>query len=408
MSKKTRKKPTSKKSKKNQAISKAKLLNIFLLIFLFAFIASTTSYFIMKSENPNKSITNNILKDSTKALSEDTNELKEFQKKKLDEYFTTIETPKDAFEEYSEEHTKDYDEDSILPAFIPNEEKRVQEIKKATPPSTQNPKTESKKEIKKEVVHKTKEIKEIKKELEKKIVKTTPIKVDKVDKKETYKYNKKTKPKIVILIDDVSTKRQKRNILNVGYTINMAFLPPTKGHPNSSKIAQNLPFHMIHFPMQASSKFKGAEIDTLNVGDSYEKIEKRVKQLREWFPKAKYTNNHTGSVFTQNYEAMDRLFRALKKYNFIFVDSRTTAKSKAKIMAKKYGMPYIVRNTFMDNKKDYKYIQNQLKKAIKIAKKRGYAIAIGHPYPITIKVLKESKHLLKGLEPVYLKDLPYL
>ena len=71
-------------------------------------------------------------------------------------------------------------------------------------------------------------------------------------------------------------------------------------------------------------------------------------------------------------------------------------------------MPYIVRNTFLDNTKDYKAIQNQLLDAVRIAKKQGYAIAIGHPYDVTIKVLKESKHLLNEVEPVLLNKLPYL
>mgnify|MGYP000028141196 CR=1 FL=1 len=124
-------------------------------------------------------------------------------------------------------------------------------------------------------------------------------------------------------------------ILAMGYKITMAFFPPTSGHPDSARIAQNLPFYMIHFPMQASPKFKGQEINSLNITDSYETIEKRVKQLREWYPNAVYTNNHTGSVFTENEEAMDKLFKALKKYNFIFVDSRTSNKSVAKKYAKK-------------------------------------------------------------------------
>ena len=212
----------------------------------------------------------------------------------------------------------------------------------------------------------------------------------------------------MILIDDVSSKAQKDKILNIGYPVNMAFLPPTKLHKDSAKIAQDLPFYMIHFPMQASNSFKGAEDDTLNINDSYEKIESRVRQLRQWYPNAIYTNNHTGSIFTENEEAVDKLFRALKKYNFIFVDSRTSAKSVIKKYAKKYDMPYIVRNTFIDNERNYKDIQNQLKKAIQIAKKQGYAIAIGHPHSITLQVLKESKDLLKDVEAVYLNKLPYL
>ena len=188
----------------------------------------------------------------------------------------------------------------------------------------------------------------------------------------------------------------------------MAFLPPTKTHPNSAKIALNLPFYMIHFPMQASSAFKGEEPNTLKITDSYETIEKRVKQLREWYPNAIYTNNHTGSVFTENEEAMDRLFRALKKYNFIFVDSRTSNKSVVKKYANKYGMPYIVRNTFIDNERNYQYIQTQLKKAIELAKKNGYSIAIGHPHNVTLEVLKNSKHLFKDVEPIFINQLPYL
>ena len=188
----------------------------------------------------------------------------------------------------------------------------------------------------------------------------------------------------------------------------MAFFPPTSGHPESAKIAQNLPFYMIHFPMQASPKFKSPEINTLTINDSYETIENRVKQLRAWYPNAVYTNNHTGSVFTENDEAMDKLFRALKKYNFIFVDSRTSGKSVAKKYAQKYNMPYIVRNIFIDNEENYQYIQNQLKQAIEVAKKQGYAIAIGHPYGVTLKVLKDSKHLLKDVEPIFVNQLPYL
>jgi polysaccharide deacetylase 2 family uncharacterized protein YibQ len=160
--------------------------------------------------------------------------------------------------------------------------------------------------------------------------------------------------------------------------------------------------------MQASPAFKGTEINTLNVNDSYEVIENRVRQLREWYPNAIYTNNHTGSVFTENEEAMDNLFRALKKYHFIFVDSRTSNKSVAKKYAQKYNMPFIVRNTFIDNEENYKYIQNQLKQAIDIAKKQGYSVAIGHPHAVTLQVLKDAKELLKDVEPIFINQLPYL
>ncbi|MCT7601655.1 divergent polysaccharide deacetylase family protein [Aliarcobacter butzleri] len=268
-------------------------------------------------------------------------------------------------------------------------------------------------DINHKILEKVKEIKDNKKEYEQ----TTEIGEENIPlveekaapiKKDTYVYNKKDKPKIAIIIDDVVSDSQKSKISNIGYPITMAFLPPTNTHKDSAKIAQNVPFHMIHFPLQASSAFKGEEINTLKITDSYETIENRVKQLRNWYPNAKYTNNHTGSVFTENDEAMDKLFKALVKYNFIFVDSKTSAKSVGQKYANKYNLPYISRNIFLDNEKSYEYIKSQLIKTIELAKKHGYAVAIGHPYDITLKVLKESKHLLNDVDPILVNKLPHL
>lgn len=212
------------------------------------------------------------------------------------------------------------------------------------------------------------------------------------------------KPKLAIIIDDVTTQFQINQILDLGYKVNMAFLPPTSGHPNSAKIVKNLQYYMIHLPLQASS-FQYEEENTLHIGDSLEVIEKRIQQLKSFYPKAQYINNHTGSKFTANQEAMDKLFQVLKKHNLIFVDSRTTANSVAAISAKKFGVKMLSRNVFLDNHKDKKYIQSQLKKAVISAKKYGKAIAIGHPYKATFEALKDAKEILEDLELVYIHQL---
>ena len=269
------------------------------------------------------------------------------------------------------------------------------------------------KDLEKEYIHKIDENKTIKTKIEEKL---EPIKkivnniVNKEENKEKQNINKEekaliNKPKLSIVIDDITLQSQVNKINDIGYTINIAFMPPTKQHKNSAKIAQKLPFAIVHLPLQATiTRFE--EENTLKVGDSYEKIEKRIATIRKQYPNVIYTNNHTGSVFTAHEKSMDMLLKALKKHNFTFIDSRTTGKSVAKKLTKKHGMPYIARNIFLDNNKDFNYIQNQLKKAIRIAKKTGSAIAIGHPYPITMKVLKDSKYLLKDLDLVYVNQLP--
>ena len=394
MAKRTRKKrkiSPIKKSlrKRNLARNFIVLLALIFLLLLFAY------FFLSKNNQTVKSSSNNNILQSKKLYTNDEimekvieNLNPDSKNNILEKNLETEENKKEIFEQ---ELKKDILKE-VLEKQKEIEKSKIEEkveIKQAKEPS---------KEIEDEII-------EEKTKIEKPAIKE---KKELITKKDSYKYDLKTKPKLVIIIDDVVTKSQKDKILNIGYPINMAFLPPNGAQKESATITQNLPFHMIHFPMQASKNFKNIEIDTLNISDSYEKIEARVKKLRDLYPNTTYTNNHTGSVFTENYEAMDKLFRALKKYNFIFVDSKTTPNSVAKELSIKYQMPYIVRDTFLDNDRSFTAIQNQLKDAIRVAKKQGFAIAIGHPYEVTFKVLKESKHLLNDVEPIFLNKLPYL
>ena len=214
---------------------------------------------------------------------------------------------------------------------------------------------------------------------------------------------KKSLPKLAIIIDDVSASHQVRNIKNLGFPITMAFLPPTTNHPNSAKIAKNVKTYMVHLPLEASSHAFEEE-KTLHRGDSLAKIEKRIKEIQKFYPNTKYINNHTGSKYTADYDSMDKLFKVLKKYDYIFIDSKTISNTPTKELAKKHGLKTFTRNIFLDNVHEKEYIENQLQKAVNIAKQTGRAIAIGHPHKVTIDTLKNAKHLTKGVELIYINQ----
>lgn len=215
----------------------------------------------------------------------------------------------------------------------------------------------------------------------------------------------KGKPKLAIIIDDVSFEYHLNRIKKTGLKITPSFLPPNKIHPDSAKIAEKTKFYMVHLPLEAISH-NSPEYITLKTTDSFDYIEANIKKFKKLFPKAIYYNNHTGSKFTANQEAMDKLYRIFKEQNLVFIDSKTTALSKAESLAKKYHIKYHARDVFLDNSLDLDYIKNQLKLAVKIAKQKGYAIAIGHPHKNTLKAIKNSKKdILKDVEVVYLKDL---
>lgn len=217
-------------------------------------------------------------------------------------------------------------------------------------------------------------------------------------------YPQGTTPKLAIIIDDVSFPSQVRMLKEIPYKVTPAFFPPTKGHPETIRLSREFPFAMIHLPLEAKY-FSRPEEDTLNTTDTYETIEKRIKRIKAWFPHITYYNNHTGGFFTAHHDAMDKLIRAMKAENLMFVDSRTIGNSKAPEVTKKYDMFLYSRDVFLDNSLNKVEIRSQLQLAVNKAKKNGYAIAIGHPHKNTLEVLRDSKELLNGVDMVFVNEL---
>ncbi len=296
------------------------------------------------------------------------------------------------------------DEEKTQLEFLPKY-KEPKEVKKLPPITTKKPK-----EVKKVPPITTKKQKEVEKETHLSEIKDykNSLKQQEHKPKKPLQVEKKIvhlgKPRLAIVIDDVSFASQVRQIKKIPYKVTPSFFPPTKRHPDTIKLSKDFGFAMIHLPLEALS-FSKPEPQTLKVGDSKKKIRERIKQIKQWFPTIKYYNNHTGSRFTADLNSMDKLMSVFKDENLHFADSRTTANTKVPEAAKKYGMKLYTRDIFIDNSTEKKLIRKQLKKAVKIAKKRGYAIAIGHPHKNTLKVLIDAKDIFKGVELVYLKDI---
>ncbi len=205
--------------------------------------------------------------------------------------------------------------------------------------------------------------------------------------------------KLVIIMDDVSYAHDVRSINSVGLPLVMSFLPPSPRHDESAILAQNISGYMVHLPLEAVD-YNDEEQVTLRITDSKETIDAQIKIIKKLYPEVRYINNHTGSKFTADNDAMDRLISVMKENGLIFVDSRTTAQTKAKIIDTKYGLRYLGRDVFLDHHDGVANIKKQIREAIEIAKRNGSAIAIGHPRPDTIQALKESKALFSEVKLV--------
>ncbi|EIQ6499143.1 divergent polysaccharide deacetylase family protein [Campylobacter jejuni] len=212
------------------------------------------------------------------------------------------------------------------------------------------------------------------------------------------------KPKLAIIIDDMANASQVRGLKALNLKLNPSFFPPDKNHSETPKLALKFDFYMVHLPL-AAINYNKPELDTLNPNDSKERIFKKIKQIKKDFKDLRYINNHTGSLFTSNEEAMRKLYEVLKNQNIFFVDSKTIGNSKANKIAKELNVPYIQRDVFLDNEDDVNYVKKQLESAVKLTQKKGFVIAIGHPRKNTFKALEQSKDLLKSVDLVYLSEI---
>ena len=80
----------------------------------------------------------------------------------------------------------------------------------------------------------------------------------------------------------------------------------------------------------------------------------------------------------------------LKEEGKYFVDSRTSSATVGEKTMRSLGVPTMRRHIFLDNEPDKKKIENQLEQLVKMARRQGTALGIGHARPNTLAVLKKE------------------
>lgn len=212
-----------------------------------------------------------------------------------------------------------------------------------------------------------------------------------------------SRAKLAIIIDDVGTGEQAQKIAALPVRVTPSIFPPEYQRKDTRSLARGFEHYAIHLPMEASSAKNNSA--TLRASDNYEKLRGVIAKLRADFPNAKFINNHTGSKFTADELAMQNLLRAMNEHGFLFIDSRTSPATKAKAAMNGLGMRYVHRDVFLDNQNSVAAVRKKLREAVALAKKQGYAIAIGHPKSSTLRALANSADILGEVDLVYLDEI---
>src|SRR5882724_5376275 len=164
---------------------------------------------------------------------------------------------------------------------------------------------------------------------------------------------------------------------------------------------------MLHLPMQSIAN-ESPEKEELRPGMSSAQVQAMLGEMIESVPNAVGVNNHQGSQATSDTALMNELMPALRNLNLFYVDSRTTAATVAYDTAQRDGVPTAFRNVpFLDDVQDASAIRKQLQLALRGAKEKKSAVAIGHPHPATLTALRNFLPAVRanGVRLVFASEL---
>jgi len=151
---------------------------------------------------------------------------------------------------------------------------------------------------------------------------------------------------------------------------------------------------LCHLPMQpVNGKDPGP--GALSEAMDLDALAAATRQALAKVPGAVGANNHMGSGLTTDRAAMGTVLDVLQRQGLFFLDSRTSAESVGYSLARSLGLPAAERDVFLDDDADPAAIRREFNRFLARARERGAAVAIAHPRPSTLEVLREEVPLAR-------------
>jgi hypothetical protein len=213
--------------------------------------------------------------------------------------------------------------------------------------------------------------------------------------------------RVAIIIDDMGTSLEAlKEICDLGQPITISILPHSLYAGETARIAhQNGLEVMMHLPGESLNHEEGNSQTPglIRSGMGKEDVISLVEEGLSRVPYAEGVNNHMGSKITQEEPVMRPILDLIKSRGLYFLDSRTTSESIAFDLARKMGLRAAYRNIFLDSTVGTDFSKQKIIDLLLLSQREGTAIAIGHPFPETLRALRENLRLLKeyGVKPVF-------
>lgn len=199
-------------------------------------------------------------------------------------------------------------------------------------------------------------------------------------------------PVVAVMIDDLGENLEEaQRVTALPGPVACAILPHTTHAMEIAGLAHRTGKEvLLHLPMQSVGDMPlGPGGITLDMGEA--EIKQTVQDDIASIPYLVGVNNHEGSLMTQHPGDLAWVMQALHAAGpYFYVDSYTTAESVAYEIAREQGVAAARRNVFLDDTDTEESVELQWQRLLRIARKHGFALAIGHPRTATLALLEQE------------------
>jgi polysaccharide deacetylase 2 family uncharacterized protein YibQ len=218
------------------------------------------------------------------------------------------------------------------------------------------------------------------------------------------------RPRIAIIIDDLGYERAAgERAIELPGPLAYAVLPGTPQAKHLADAAHAAGKEvLLHLPLQAQEHIEPAEPGSLLLDMSRIQFAAAFAADLQSVPHIIGINTHRGSLLTRHPGHMRWLMdEIVLRGNLFFIDSYTTAQSVALSIARENSVPSVKRDVFLDPDQLPNTVEREFARLKKIARRQGFAVGIGHPYPATLDYLELTLPELvsEGYDLIRISDL---
>lgn len=198
-------------------------------------------------------------------------------------------------------------------------------------------------------------------------------------------------PRLALIIDDWGYDwDMAKDFLSLDLAFTAAVLPDrAKTQEQLAMLRQRGHEVILHLPMEPMNPEIELDEECIKTDLSDAEIRRRVESAISAVGRVAGVNNHMGSKATSDERVVRAVLGVVKEHGLYFIDSWTAPTSLAGEAAAEMKIPTATNQAFLDHYDDVERVKRQIERLIRLAKRDGQALGIGHVRPQTYRALVE-------------------